>query len=50
MLEDIDYALDGSILDRANLPEFLAEWAPIPPGSIVEGFFEEICVIKNTIP
>jgi len=48
LLEKIDYALDGSILDRVNLPEFLAEWVSIPPGSIAEKIFEEICVIENT--
>jgi hypothetical protein len=50
ILEGIDYTLDGSILNITNLPEFLAEWVSIPPGSIVEGFFEEICVIENTTP
>jgi len=43
ILEVIDYASDGSILDIADLPEFLAEWYSIPPDSIIEKLFEEVC-------
>jgi|GEM_PF-2095709 len=43
VLEVIDYASDGSVLDRVDLPEFLSEWSSIPPNSVIEGLFEEVC-------
>jgi hypothetical protein len=43
ILETIDYASDGSILESVDIPEFLAEWSSITPGSVEEGLYEEVC-------
>jgi hypothetical protein len=43
ILESIDYASDGSVLDSIDIPEFLAEWSSIPPDSVIEGLFEKVC-------
>jgi hypothetical protein len=41
--ERIDYASDGSVLEIFDFPEFLFEWSSIPPNSMIEGLFEEVC-------
>jgi hypothetical protein len=43
ILEVIDYASDGSVLESVDIPEFLAEWSSIPPNSMIERLFEEVC-------
>jgi len=43
ILVGVDYASDGSIIYRGEIPEYLAEWYSIPPDSIIEKLFEEVC-------
>jgi hypothetical protein len=43
ILETIDYASDGSILESVNFPEFLSEWSSILPDSVGEGLFKKVC-------
>jgi hypothetical protein len=42
-LSAVDYASDGSVLDSADIPEFLAEWYSISPDSVIESLFKELC-------
>jgi len=43
ILETIDYASDGSILESVDIPEFLSEWSSITPDSVGEGLFKKVC-------
>jgi hypothetical protein len=43
ILEAIDYASDGSVLNSRIFPENSAKWYSIPPDSIGERLFEEVC-------
>jgi hypothetical protein len=43
ILETIDYASDGSILESVDIPEFLSEWSSITLDSVGEGLFKKVC-------
>ncbi|MBO8144204.1 MAG: hypothetical protein H0Z16_06455 [Thermodesulfobacterium sp.] len=47
ILSFIYYASDGSVIDSYDYPEFLADWNPIPPDSMIEALFKKICQVKE---
>jgi len=47
ILSTIYYALDGSIIDSYDYPEFLTKWSPIPPNSMIEALFKKYAKLRN---
>lgn len=47
-LAEIAYDYNGLILEEKNYPENLTIWEPIPPTTLIEQLFNEVCNFNYT--